>query len=177
MNIRLILILASLLWLISCNKGPEEDVYVSLDHTQWFKYEDGDTLIFKNNVSVIDTYILGGISTYWANVFGENIFDEHLLVSYNEIAQCSNCPIGGFERNPFGVVFSGSFPSSFALVRSGDATTEYKLGDTTIQNVFVVEDLLIDTTHFNVKAIYYSHIYGVIRYDMYDDRVYELQLE
>ena len=176
MNTRLILILASLLWLISCNKGPEEDVYVSLDHTQWFKYEDGDTLIFKNNVSVIDTYILGGISTFYANTINKYTFDEHFQVSYHEIDQCYNCPIGGFVRNPYGVSFFGSF-SSIAYASSGDTTIENKLGDTTIYNVYIVEDLPIDTTHFNVKTIYYSHIYGYIRYDMYDDRVYELQLE
>ncbi len=176
MNTGLILLLASLLLLISCNKGPEEDVYVSLDHTQWFKYEEGDTLIFKNNVSVIDTYILGGISTYYALLGTEYTHSEVLEVAYKEITHCNNCPLTRFRRTPNSVFFFGSF-SSMALVSSGDTTRVYKLGDSTIQNVYVVEDLLIDTTHFNVKAIYYSHVFGIIRYDMYDDRVYELQLE
>ncbi len=176
MNTRLIFILASLLLLISCNKGPEKDVYVSLDHTQWFKYEEGDTLLFRNNTSAVDTYILDRVSTDYVKLGTKYIISEVFEVDYKGITECNNCPLWGFVRTPNAASFVGSF-SSMAQARSGDTTTEYMLGDTTIYNVYVVEDLLIDTTHFNVKAIYYSHVYGIIRYDMYDDRVYELQLE
>jgi hypothetical protein len=175
MNAKSILFLVSLLLLFSCNKKEPVDIYNNLDRTQWFKYEVGDTLIFKSNASAINKYILEEISTYYIFPYNEYTHEEVFEVFYNGI-QCNNCPISSFLRTPRSVRFYGDL--YYLSYQAGDTIMEYELGDTTVYDVYVLEDIPTeDTTYFKVKALYYSHVYGYIRYDMYDDRVYELQLE
>ena len=162
--------------LISCTEKETEIVYKNLDSTQWFKYEVGDTLIFKNNVSAFDTYVLDWISTSYIAPGDDYTYEEFFQVSYEGIPQCNNCPISWFGRSFRGVSFSGDF--HIVGYHDKDTISEYKLGDTTIYDIIVANDIPTeDTNYFKVKAFYYSHVYGYIRYDMYDDRMYELQLE
>jgi hypothetical protein len=103
--------------------------------------------------------------------------DERLWVDYDEIQNCLNCPIYIFNRNYLSVSFQGKMPVVSFIYSNSPAIT-YLLADTLLEDIYVIDDIPTeDTSRHQIKAIYYSDIYGIIRYDMYDDRVYELQIE
>ncbi len=175
MNSRYISILAGLLFLISCYREPEE-VYIPLDRTNWFKFEEGDTILFKHNTSEIDSYILTDIDSFYGHINNKYTWEEILEVNYEGIPSCNNCPITEFHRNSLVVSIHGKiFPSKIEYRNT--LPIEYQLGDTTLQKVYKLDNLPVDTPWTVVKSVYYSDVFGVIRYDMYDDRVYELQIE
>lgn len=104
MKVNYLLIGTFLSLFILCYEEPE-DLYRSLDHTQWFKYEEGDTLLYACNASLVDTYITDRFSNFYAKPL--STYDEILMVDYKEIPQCNNCPISSFTRSPNGVRFFG----------------------------------------------------------------------
>lgn len=102
---------------------------------------------------------------------------QHLFINYEGIPDCQNCPITGFQRNYNGVSFN-LYLTTGGNIEYNIPTIEYSLGNTILKDIYILEDIpLGDTTRIKIKAIYYSDIYGIIRYDMYDDRIYELQIE
>jgi len=145
-----------------------------LDHSRWFLYEENDTLIFKGDSSD-DSYIISQISKGYS-VVDDKVYYEHYNAVYNSISECLICPITGFQRSYDGVNFNMYLETGSSIYYS-DETIEYLLGDTILKDIYTLEDIPADTINIKVKAIYYSDIYGIIRYDMYDDRVYELQIE
>ena len=146
-----------------------------LDHSKWYIYEENDTLIFKNK-ALHDTYRISQVFNGFIYI-DKKKDSEVLSVSYEGVSECQNCPIRVFDRYYQCVRFQGEFPI-VRIYYDQTETINYLLGDTLLEDIYVVDDIPTeDTIHFKVKAIYYSDIYGVIRYDMYDDRVYELQLE
>ncbi len=161
-----------LFMLASCKK--DRDIHY-LDHSKWFIYEVNDTLVFKDG-EVLDVYTISQIiNTH--EIIDKQEGDEILSVVYEGISECKNCPFITFDRNYQLVRFQGEFP----IVRFYYDNTQainYLLGDTLLDNIYVIDDIPTEDTVFHkVKAIYYSDLYGIIRYDMYDDRVYELQIE
>jgi hypothetical protein len=165
----------SILFLFYACSGDKEDVYYRLDRTNWFLYEEGDTLTFRNNSEAIDTYVIKNVNTLYY-VQHDHIFYETLRVYYEAISECNNCPIEFFVRSLSKMSFSGDFHIVDSYYE--DPTINYTLGDTILQDIYLIGDIATeDTNYFKVKALYYSDIYGIIRYDMYDDRVYELQLK
>ncbi|MBN2521912.1 MAG: hypothetical protein JXB24_01495 [Bacteroidales bacterium] len=174
MKLKYFIIGFTLLFFIGC---AHEDIYYRLDHSRWFLYSEGDTLIFRNNDTLIDTYIISDIWNYFDETGDrQDTHYEHLRVTFEGVTECTNCPIYGFSRSSTNVGFTGNlYQQNFSY---DDPTIEYTLGDTILQDIYVMEDIPIeDTARHKVKAIYYSDIFGIIRYDMYDDRVYELQIE
>ncbi len=165
-----IIITALLLILISC----EKDKIHYLDHSRWFIYEENDTLVFKSEF-LADTYRINEIVNEH-EIIDKKEGDEILWVDYEGITECQNCPISGFVRDYQDVSFWGAL-SIVTFYYNDIPAINYLLGDTLLEDIYVVEDITVDTIHFKVKTIYYSDIFGIIRYDMYDDRVYELQLE
>jgi hypothetical protein len=174
MNSKCFLIIIVLLSIISCWNEPE-DVYNRLDRTDWFKYNVNDTLMFKNSSTTFDTYIVKTIDTFfWA--YHEHTFNEVLTVTYEKLPECNSCPIEFFNRAVNSVSFGGKLYSS--NFNYPDSAFECTLGDTILHKIYLFEDFPTnDTIYHKVKAIYYSDVFGVIRYNMHDDRVYELQLE
>ncbi len=163
---------ATLIILVSCTK--DSDIHY-LDHSQWFKYEVNDTLIFRSG-TLTDTYLINDIVNEHMEI-DKKTGDEILWVEYVGISECQNCPIGTFGRDYQKVSFSGKLYSG-SIYYENAIKIQYEIGDTILQNIYLDDDIPTeDTIHFQVKAIYYSDIYGIIRYDMYDDRVYELQLD
>ncbi len=159
-----------LLLLISCG---HEDKYYRLDHTKWFKYEVGDSLIFKNTPALIDTYIISNIDNYF-QTYDNETFNEKLFVEYEKVSGCNNCPDIAFIRHVNVIYFFGNVNINGLHYEN---PLEYSLGDTVLKDIYKVENIPVDSVHYLIKIIYYSDIYGIIRYDMYDDRVYELQIE
>jgi hypothetical protein len=168
--------LTGLLLLIACDNTDKEDVYIPLDRTNWFVFGEGDTLLFKYNTSAVDTYVIADTSTYYATINSERIWEEILKVIYEGTSQCENCPITEFNRTPSVVSFNGKiYPDNFAYSKT--SPIEYQLRDTTLQQIYVLDNLPVDPPWAVVKSVYYSDVFGIIRYDLFDDRVYELQLE
>ena len=156
---------------VSCKK----DTIHYLDHSKWFIYEENDTLIFKSG-SLADTFRINQVVNRHLDI-DKKMGDEILWVDYEGVSGCQNCPIYSFRRDYQMVSFMGKLYSG-VIYYENTVPIEYALGDTILLNIYVDDNIPTeDTIHFQVKAIYYSDIYGVIRYDMYDDRVYELQLE
>jgi len=167
-----IYILTALLFILaSC----EKDRIHYLDHSRWFIYEENDTLVFKSEF-LADTYRINEIVNEH-EIIDKKEGDEILWVEYEGISVCPNCPMGVFSRDYQHVTFQGKLYPGYSIYYESPAI-DYLLGDTLLQDIYVVEDIPIeDTVRHKVKAIYYSDIFGIIRYDMYDDRVYELQIE
>ncbi|MGD2035675.1 MAG: hypothetical protein PVF73_11495, partial [Bacteroidales bacterium] len=153
-----------------------EDVYIPLDRTNWFVFGEGDTLLFKYNTSAVDTYVIADTSTYYATINSDRIWEEVLEVSYEGTIQCDNCPITEFHRSASVVSVHGKIYSN-SFEYSKTSPIEYQLGDTVLQQIYVLDDLPIDLPETAIKTVYYSDVFGIIRYDLFDDRVYELQLE
>ncbi len=158
--------------LVSCTKDSEINY---LDHSKWFIFEENDTLIFKSG-SLTDTYRISNIVNAH-EIIDKKEGDEILAVYYEGITGCENCPIQGFSRNYQHVTFTGAMRVG-SFYYDTTPSVNYQLGDTLLEEIYVVVDIPVDDPeYYKVKVIYYSDIYGIIRYDMYDDRVYELQLE
>jgi hypothetical protein len=161
-----------LIMIVSC---ADDGTINYLDHSKWFIFEKNDTLIFKSG-ALTDTYRISDIVNEH-EIIDKKEGDEILWVNYEGIPSCQNCPVYTFNRDYLGVYFQGKMPEvSFSY--GNTPAINYLLGDTLLKDIYIVADIPTeDTLRHKVKSIYYSDIYGIIRYDMYDDRIYELQLE
>jgi hypothetical protein len=172
MKITILFFILSLTFCVSCNKT--ENKYYNLDHSKWFKYRENDTLIFKSSNNS-DFYIISQILNNY-NIVDKHVYYESFTVVYKGSSSCQNCPISGFGRVEDNITLYGNLHTS-KIYYNSSAMTNYQLGDSIINTVFSVDIPTDDTLYFRVKSIYYSDIYGIIRYDMYNDEVFELQLK
>ena len=172
MKINFLAIGVIMILFVSCAK--DSDIHY-LDHSKWFIYEEHDTLIFRSGL-LIDTYRISQIiNTH--EIIDKKEGDEILAVYYEGITGCENCPIQGFTRKYDRVIFIGDIKVGSFYYESTPGMN-YQMGDTLLEEIYIVDDIPVDDPeYYKVKAIYYSDIFGIIRYDMYDDRVYELQIE
>lgn len=173
------LILVTLLLLVIACEKKQEKKYVRFDETTLFRYEVGDTLVFRNSEARIDTYRISYKESFFVPDYKETSFYEYLEVAYKKLPDdCKyRCPISSLGRGvPNYVSFTGSFyPVDIYL---SESPNEYTLGDTTLDDIFIIQENLIhDTITDKVKAFYYSNNYGYIRYDLSDGSIFELQLE
>jgi hypothetical protein len=168
--------LTGILLLIACDNKDHERVYNSLDRTDWFAFGEGDTLLFRYSTDTVDSYIIADTLTYYAPINSEYIWEEILEVYYEGLSQCENCPIDAFYRNSLVVNIIGKIHTN-SFEYSKTSPIEYQLGDTVLQQIYVLENLPVDPPRTVIKSVYYSDVFGIIRYDLFDDRVYELQLE
>ncbi len=174
MKIKYIILGAILTLFASCEVGG----YFDLDRSQWFIYNVNDTLVFKADTSSYDTFIIGSI------INGHQTIDEYhfefIWVEYIGTTQCENCPLDNFGRTnqPVEIIdLNGQFPH-VGFYYDNPTKSYYFTGDTIIKNIYFERDIPIeDSINDKVKAIYYSNIFGIIRYDMHDGRVYKLQIE
>jgi len=167
------------LLMFSCDLGCFESHTSYLDHSQWFHYGPNDMLVFSCNTADNDTFIVKNITNAFEWV-DDNKY-EFFWVEYIEIEGCENCPVEGFSRSSRGPVESVSVFGQFSNVSFYfDETSPwpYVLGDTVIRNVYIEKEIpVMDSINDKVKAIFYSHDFGIIRYDMNDGRVYRLQIK
>ena len=173
-----LIIIALLILVIACEKKLEKK-YVRFDQTTLFRYEVGDTLIFRNSEVRIDTYRISYKESFFVPDYKETTFYEYLEVAYEKLPDdCEYlCPISSLGRGaPNYVSFTGSYyPIDLYL---SEPTYEYNLGDTTLHDIYIIqEDLIHDTITHKVKEFYYSDNFGYIRYDLSDGSIFELQLE
>lgn len=150
-----------------------------IDQTTFFGYELGDTLVFRNSEVRVDTYRISYKEYYFVPSSTQTKFYEFLFVDYEKMPDdCEfTCPISAFNRSPSNYLgFTGSFYPLDTLL--SESPSEYNLGDTTLYDIYIIQENLIhDTIIHKVKAFYYSHNYGYIRYDLSDGSIFELQLE
>ena len=162
--------------LVSCNWGEK---YFDLDSSQWFVYDVDDTLVFKSDQSTYDTFIVGSIINAYERI--DDYRFNFFWVEYDGVGECNNCPLEGFRRSmglfDESVTIYGQFNSVFFYFAE-TSPWPYVLGDTVIRNVYIEREIPVkDSINDKVRAIFYSHDFGVIRYDMHDGRVYKLQIK
>lgn len=125
---------------------------------------------------MIDTYVISSVYKFYDS-YHEPTYYESLIVNYEMQSEGNKSPLTGFIRHDIRFVdLFGNFP--LVTIYYTDPTTDYVLNDSLLNDIYVIQNIPTqDTTHFRVKTIYYSDVFGFIRYDMRDGKVYKLQLE
>jgi hypothetical protein len=167
-----IVLILILIMQASCNKF--HDVYNDLDRTAWFKYQLKDTLIFTSQTKT-NSYLISQL--YTSYTINDKIYhDEYLNVVYSCNTENKDCPIAGFLRDLEDVtLYYGNTATNFSYKNLIPST--YQLGDSLLDDIYKVNCSQVDSIRYKIKTFYYSDIYGIIRYDMYNDEVFELQLK
>jgi hypothetical protein len=168
--LKILLILIIILY--SC--GKIDNKYFYLDHSVWFKYNANDTLIYKG-LQDTDIYLIN--KTYTAfYIFDKKNYNEYFCVEYKCLTDSINLSIYGFCRYDDEIDIITKYSIEGTTYDHG-TKMEYVLGDSLIHDVYKIECIRVDSIEHKVKTYYYSDIYGIIRYDMYNDEVFELQLK
>jgi hypothetical protein len=167
-----LIILLLTIFIISCNKT--KDNYYYLDHSVWFKYKLNDTLKYISS-NDIDQYIIRNLYTDYY-VFDKKNYNEYFCVQYSCISDSVNPPIYGFSRYRNEIDINTKYSIEGTSYENGDKFN-YQLGDSTINDVYKINCIRVDSIEHQVKTYYYSDIYGIVRYDLYNDEVFELQLK
>lgn len=177
-TINLLIGLSLLLTVSNCDLIPWPDYDIYLDHSQWFKYNLSDTLVFCCNTEDNDTFIITDIFHIFYT--WDRWEYEALKVEYSGKDGCENCPLESFARDSRfrdNVGISGQFPTVY-FEFTDFFEWHYVHGDRVLRKVYIEREIpVMDSINDKVGAIYYSHDFGVFRYDMHDGRVYELQIK
>jgi hypothetical protein len=174
MKTNILVIFIFILLQISCNKF--HDVYFNLDHSDWFKYKLGDTLIYKseNKVDTFTVFLLQNGSDITDKVYHH----EYLNIICRKLySQCNNCEDIEITRESDHVLLGTQDLRFFATTYYNDKNTfNYNFGDTLIENVYKLEDT-INSLPTDITVMYYNNTYGVFRYDQKNGEYFELQLK
>jgi hypothetical protein len=157
---------------ISCDKT--ENKYYNLDRSVWFRYKINDTLTY-NSINNKDIFVIKNLYTTY-EVFDKTNYNEYFCTQYTCLTDSVNYTLTGFCR------FNGEIQINTKHHMDGVVYINYntislQIGDSIINDVYKINCTRVDSVNYKTKVFYYSHIYGVIRYDLYNDEIFELQLK
>ena len=168
LRIRICIIISLPIILLSCNE------YDDIPDNMRFKFQEGDTLIFKCNCMEYDTFVVNHIN-YWYNVTDKQYYSERGEIYYKYIGKDPNDSLL-FKNNYIEI-------STYSLYLSwGDFKYRKRFSDLPEDTINNVEfgsayDLQIDSTKYietDIYRIHYHGNYGVLKYWFRNGKEFEL---
>jgi hypothetical protein len=166
-------IIISLILFITCTRQE----YDNVDKNYFFNAYD--TLVYKcMQTNETDSFVVIAIKN------GYHVIDGHYNEEYYEIGlkeinfhcinNCDEIDIYRTSRNFLLEMNNRNFFYSNNYKNLYPVT--YRLDNKVIKNVYIVTDSTDAKNETDIVVMYYSDIYGVIRYDQKNGEVFELQL-
>jgi hypothetical protein len=164
------ILISILLFLSSCDKP----IYHNIPKNEKPLLKDKDTVVFMEGGSKeLDSFLIKRTDEY--RIYDKNYYYENILVLYKKMGKSTT------EKNI--IVQQGTttrisvdgyyFPTIYKPATHGNENTiDININGIDYQSVFV-----LNTTNFPdslPNKVYYTHKYGIIRYDYSDGRRYEL---
>jgi len=158
-KLRLISTIMILVFFQSC----EKDHYYRISRKDWTKLNVRDTIIYNSGLSK-DTFVINGIEDFY--ITSDKLYHtEYLKIYYKKINISTN------ENTFFTYRVNNATRIAWNRLDSGkDLDTTLALYKNIIDKVWYVKNNYIygDTLPKDTKKVYYSNIYGVIQYELYN---------
>ncbi len=168
---RILFFLLLIVLLNACDK----EKYYNVDKNTWFLMSENDTIVFYSE-NLVDSFYISNIQEYYECVDKDNYF-QHLDIYLDKIGLDAthntwNCNV---LRNHKSIQvnwinFYGSANYSY------DNFILYQIEDREFNKVFKMDNFSQYVSDLDVKALYYTDLYGVIAYELYNGEVYEIDL-
>lgn len=161
----------------SCDKNSNiEKKHDRIDREEWTKLQVGDILYFRSQMSV-DTFLISGITnSYHEKNSGNPI--EFLIIYYKMLNVNPNTDtiynyLYDIVRFPDGTGITWKrFYEGFST-ESKDTIMNF--GNLQLNNVLVIPETYIDEFYStDTKTVYYSNLYGVVQYELYNGEIFTL---
>jgi len=166
----LLIILAVVSLLFSC----EKDVYFYIPKNENPLLKDSDTVVFidrKNNY--LDSFLIKRLESY--NVSDKRYYQEVITIQYNKVNKSSSiAKILTEQMASTNIYIDGYYFPTIYKPASHDYynTININVSGVNYSTVFVLHNNSCPDSIPN--TVYYTHKYGIIRYDFSDGRYYEL---
>lgn len=154
-----------LFFLFSC----ERDVYHYIPKNEKPLLKDNDTVVFiERGSKELDSFLIKRSDDY--RVSDKRYYQEEIFIHYNCLTESSSIDKFGFKHGASVIIFirSNDFPT-YGNADPVDVT----VNGTSYQSVYIRHAFNFPDSIPN--TVYYSHQYGIIRYNYSDGRCYELK--
>ena len=163
-------------WVSCFFTGCTEMHYEYLDVNSLYTFKVGDTLIYKSkSTPICDTFKVREVYKYMLNSDKWNNY-ESLQIGVSQLNKDCSTYCYGFSILRQGTnLTSIEFRKFSGRISSLTPMNTYKIGQTTINNVYVFEFYTTGLeNNKDIKTVYYIHKYGIIAYKIISGEIMEL---
>lgn len=164
------------LFILFTQNSCRKEKFYRLDHSNWFVFNTGDTLLYKSSISR-DTFLIESIINEF-DIVDKSSFYEMLRIYFKKL--------NSTNTYYFGYDITRSYNSTIIVwkylvnsIHYGESRVlEYSIGNVIIEDVYEVA--LSSNPPFPVRydddviLVYYSDKYGIIAYKLANGLVFEL---